>query len=150
MKMLKKILVAVDGSPESVGAARMALDIASKYGSQVYILHVVHSSWTDYSNADLASFQLPGLATADVEEWKSYGKQIVDKVCGEVKLPDVTAVLEVGYGNPADVISENAERGQFDLIVIGNRGLGAIKGSILGSVSNKVSHLAKCPVLIYK
>lgn len=145
-----KILVAVDGSPESVGAARMAMDIGSKFGSQVYLLHVVRSSQADYFNADSASFQMPGHAAAEIEEWKTYGKQIVDKVYEQVKLTDVKTILEVGYGNPADVISDNAEKGKFNLVVIGNRGLGSIKESILGSVSNKVSHLAKCPVLIYK
>lgn len=148
--MLKKILVAVDGSPESVGAARLAMTIASKFGSEVNLLHVFRPLQDDYSKTDLAGFQLPSQAEVDAEQWRSYGKQIVDKVSEEVKLPDITMVLEVGYGNPAAVIVQNAEQGHFDLIVIGNRGLGGIKESILGSVSNKVSHLAKCPVLIYK
>jgi nucleotide-binding universal stress UspA family protein len=52
------------------------------------------------------------------------------------------------FGVPSDVIVEVAEKGNFDLIILGSRGLGKVKRFLLGSVSDDVSHKAKCSVLI--
>ena len=51
-------------------------------------------------------------------------------------------------GHPAEVIVRLAETDGFDLVVLGSRGLGGVKEFLLGSVSNRVSHHARCPVLI--
>lgn len=146
--MLKKILVAVDGSPESIGAARMAMDLASKYGSEVHLLHVVRATQADYVSG--MGFEVPVRIASYDEEWENYGKQIVDKVFAEVQASNVETILEVGHGNPGETLVEAAKNGNFDLIIMGNRGLGAVEGILIGSVSTKVMHLANCPVLIYK
>jgi nucleotide-binding universal stress UspA family protein len=52
------------------------------------------------------------------------------------------------FGVPSDVIVEIAEKGNYDLIIVGSRGLGKVKRFLLGSVSDDVSHKAKCSVLI--
>ena len=54
---------------------------------------------------------------------------------------------QVGVGNPAQEIVELAERGQFDLIVMGTHGRGGFMHALLGSVAEKVVRRAKCPVL---
>jgi nucleotide-binding universal stress UspA family protein len=54
------------------------------------------------------------------------------------------------HGLPADEIVKKAETERYDMIVIGSRGRTAAKSFLLGSVSNRVSHQAKCPVLIVK
>jgi nucleotide-binding universal stress UspA family protein len=60
--------------------------------------------------------------------------------------------LKVGkkleFGVPSDVIVEVAERGNYDLILLGSRGLGTVKRFLLGSVSDDVCDKAKCSVLI--
>lgn len=53
-------------------------------------------------------------------------------------------------GRPSDRIIEAAKEGNFDLIVMGSRGLGGIKRFFLGSVSDRVADEAECPVLIVK
>jgi len=53
-------------------------------------------------------------------------------------------------GRPADKIIETATKGKYDIIVIGSRGLGGIKQLLLGSVSDRFSDKAPCPVLIVK
>jgi len=58
--------------------------------------------------------------------------------------------LKVAIGDPAAEIIEIADKEKADLIIIGSRGLGAIKGVVLGSVSQKVTHHAACPVMIVK
>lgn len=58
--------------------------------------------------------------------------------------------LEVAWGDPASEIANHAERGQFDVIVMGSRGLGRVTEVLMGSVSQRVLHESKCPVLIVK
>jgi nucleotide-binding universal stress UspA family protein len=53
-------------------------------------------------------------------------------------------------GDPASKIVGYADKGGFDMIVMGSRGLGRFKEMMLGSVSSKVLHHAKCSVLIVK
>ncbi|MFQ6064459.1 MAG: universal stress protein [Candidatus Bathyarchaeia archaeon] len=53
-------------------------------------------------------------------------------------------------GRPSERIVEVAKEGKFDVIVMGSRGLGGIKGFFLGSVSDRVADEAACPVLIVK
>ncbi|MCP8304623.1 MAG: universal stress protein [archaeon] len=55
----------------------------------------------------------------------------------------------VEFGVTSDIIIEVAEKGNHDLIVLGSRGLGTAKRFLLGSVSDDVSHKAKCSVLIF-
>ena len=57
---------------------------------------------------------------------------------------------ELVEGRPAEKIVETANKGMFDLIVIGNRGLGGIKKLLLGSASDRVADKAQCSVLIVK
>jgi nucleotide-binding universal stress UspA family protein len=54
------------------------------------------------------------------------------------------------FGNPAETIINVAEKGKYDLIIVGKRGLSTVKRFFLGSVSDDVSHHAKCSVLIVR
>ncbi len=56
----------------------------------------------------------------------------------------------ISHQAPADAICELASEGEFDLIVVGSRGLRGIKEMFLGSVSNKVAHMGCTSVLIVK
>jgi len=57
---------------------------------------------------------------------------------------------KVVVGVPADEVLQEQEEGGYDLLVIGSRGMGEVKGWILGSVSTRVVRYAKCPVLVVK
>ena len=63
---------------------------------------------------------------------------------------DVEVAYEVVEGDPVDVILELARVRDVDLIVVGSRGLGAVRGLVLGSVSNAILHQADRPVLVAK
>jgi nucleotide-binding universal stress UspA family protein len=64
------------------------------------------------------------------------------------KVVDVQRAMPVGV--PADQVVAAASEGEVDLVVIGARGLGAIKRLFLGSVSERVLHRVGCPVLVVK
>jgi nucleotide-binding universal stress UspA family protein len=55
---------------------------------------------------------------------------------------------ELIEGSEAEAILMVAEKQQADLIVIGTRGFGAVKGLLVGNVSRKVIHLSTCPVMV--
>jgi nucleotide-binding universal stress UspA family protein len=64
--------------------------------------------------------------------------------------PRTTYRTVLAYGPPAATIARHAGRLRADLIMLGSRGLGDIKGFLLGSVSRRVVSLASCPVLVVK
>ncbi|KAL3642788.1 hypothetical protein CASFOL_013603 [Castilleja foliolosa] len=68
-------------------------------------------------------------------------------MCKEKKVKAETLILQ---GDPKDKICQAAEELHADLVVVGSRGLGAIKRALLGSVSNYCAHHVHCPVLIVK
>ena len=65
------------------------------------------------------------------------------------KLTSLNVFTRLERGNPDEVIIETAKDGNFDMIVVGSRGLGR-RDFALGSVSSRVAENAPCPVLIVK
>ena len=62
----------------------------------------------------------------------------------------VKAYTKLLEGNPGDELVRESETGEYDLLVVGTRGMGGLKSLLVGSVSNKVVHHAKIPVLLSK
>ncbi|HCF49534.1 MAG TPA: universal stress protein [Syntrophomonas sp.] len=139
--MFKKILVPVDGSDSSVMAAKVAQNIASKNDGSVTLLYVVRPYLFQYGVEDGATPE-PALPAKSVET----GQAILNRIREEAVLTN--ASLEVKIGAPAPVICSEADDGQFDLIVMGSRGITGIAEAFVGSVSQYVSHKAHCPVLL--
>jgi len=149
LPMFKKILVAIDGSEQSVKAARAAMDIACKSGGEVHLLHVVRPPAFDYSGVGYTGSILPPeIPSYMLDEWHKVAQLILDKARKEVESKDAQTTIEVGMGDPAQVICDTAEKGNYELIVMGRRGMGGLSGLLLGSVSNRVLQLSPCPVLI--
>lgn len=141
----RHILVPVDGSKNSFKAVRHAAYLAGCCTATVHLLHVA----TLYKNipvyTQLSTSYVPAWFYDDVEK---FGRQVLDeagKLLGAV--PHQT-FLETG--SPVEVIPEFAATHGSDLIVIGSRGLGPLKGLVMGSVSTHVVHHAPCPVLVVR
>lgn len=154
--MLRHILVAVDGSAFSFRAARLGAEIMHHREGTLTLLYVAKSQ------SGLEWFQGPGNrpGTAAEEERRALdvpvrkGQEILKEARSHCKdlLSGGALRLElvVVPGEPAQKIVENAEKKACDLIIMGSRGAGRLKGAILGSVSQKVLTSTKCPVLIVK
>jgi nucleotide-binding universal stress UspA family protein len=149
-----RILLATDGSEEAALAAKTAVDIAQKTGSE---LHVVHARfmlpWTDYSATEISTS-----STVDVEE---IGKRVRRWLEEQVEWNEAeggkVAQAHLRLGRPAEEISTIAEgivavaeEIGAGLIVIGSRGLGGIRRALMGSVSDSVVRHAHCPVLVVR
>lgn len=176
--MIKSILVATDGSDHANKALDLASDIAAKYGARMILLHVLMRDASiseirkliDVSElpADLqdeierlvavpeATASISG-AYADIpvaisgKLLDAVGSRITDaarKDAGEKGVSEISTVLAVG--DPAKRILQTAENEDADMIVMGSRGFGDLRGLLLGSVSHKVSHLSKCTCVTVK
>ena len=149
----RKILVAVDGSAPAWTALGIAGELALADGASLVILHVAERP--DFPEA------LQLLADAEhiplEEEGARYladmrlGDALVREAVARVQRPGLASVQGlVVEGKPAAKILEVAEREGVDAIVLGSRGLGDIRSTLLGSVSHKVAHLANVHCILVK
>ena len=144
--MFERILVAIDGSPIAERALACAVEIGRRYTAKLIILHVVLRRFYAVTPSEAGV-----LATAVyVKELEAEGEEIIKKAEGYVKNAGVNYECKLVQGLPADEIVKVGRAENVDLIVIGSRGLSEVRAFLLGSVSDKVSHHAKCPTLIVK
>ena len=139
--MFETILVAVDGSKHSDAAFDVAVDIAQKYGSQLFVLHVFQGGT---GTGTLVS-------STDEDVNRSIGQQVLnsyEETAKERDLQNVDILLQ--EGDAAQRIMETANEIKCGLVILGSRGRGGFKDLLLGSVSHKVTSHADCPVLIAK
>ena len=139
--MFSKVLVGIDGSSYAEKAVSYAVDIAKKYESNVTLVHVI--------DFHVYAYEQVVVAQSDTR-LKEEGKQILNRGQELARSLGMHVNTKLVAGSPADEISRLANTEGFDLVVIGNRGLGSVKAFLLGSVSERVSRLTKCPVLIVK
>ena len=143
--MFEKILVSYDGSDHARNALDTAIGMSKTFGSELY---VSHTPQVDTPPIVVGAFvdvlQVP--PTAD--QIRKAGQHICDEARAIAE--EAGAGIRdcyVGSGNPATSTLTTADKVGADLIVMGRRGLGSIKALALGSVSQAVSHGAKCAVM---
>jgi nucleotide-binding universal stress UspA family protein len=144
--MFGKVLVPVDGSECSLKATRVAAEIARKFGSKVSVIHAVYLP-VGVVGAGAAGMVTDETAVVALEEAAT---EILRSACEALGLPGEQVKQEVLHGHPAEAICRWAEEGKYDLIVMGHRGLSAIRAFFTGSVSDKVNHHAPCSVLMVR
>ena len=138
---MKKILVATDASEYSRQALKSALDLARKYHSEVELLFVMYKPLMFDGSLDEEDV----IAQNQTER---RGELAIQATLEGMDITDVTLIKKILPGKPANVILEEIEKENIDLVIMGSHGYGAIAGSILGSVSQRVLYGAKCSVLI--
>ncbi|MEM2896827.1 MAG: universal stress protein [Candidatus Bathyarchaeia archaeon] len=141
--MFKKILVPVDGSEDSRKALKLALDIASRYSSKLTALYVV-------AKRVYAHIHELGVLAMLSNELEKEGKEVLKEAQELAKPLGLEIETKLVHGFPAEEILNMVEKESYDLVVIGSRGLSGVKAFFLGSVSDKVTHHARCSVLIVK
>ena len=138
---MKRILVAIDGSEPSLKAARMAADIALRFGSKLTLVHVVPKL--------LLPPDVYGLTIAEVEkEHRAYADRLLERALATLEEPGLDVSTAVLYGSPAEAIAEEGAAADVGMIVVGSRGHGAVARMFLGSVSDRLVHISSKPVLV--
>jgi len=137
--MFERILVAVDGSPQSEKTILIAVDLARRYGSAVTVVHVREYERYEGSDVDLG----PPVSAED----------LVNGVLATFREGGVDAqgeIRRVSSGATHQQIIEVAAGSHSDLIIMGSRGMTEWKSLLLGGVATKVVHHATCPVLLVR
>jgi len=140
--MFERIVVPVDGSKHSKKALVMACDLAGKYDSKLYIIHVVQSV-PESRTLVLGSSRIS--IKTNPEQLEEAGKKVVSaaKKLAEGRGCSVADAKVVG-GSPVKQILKYTKRHHPEMIIMGSRGLSDLEGLLVGSVSHKVGHLAPC------
>jgi nucleotide-binding universal stress UspA family protein len=152
-QFFSKILVPIDGSEPSFHAARVAVNIANKFNSELIIIYVVVSpSKSEYANLTglVTPKQIDMIIENAKKESRNWLKKIEDRVKEENSNIKISMkVLLTGIAIYGEVI-QFAQQENIDLIVIGTRGRSGIKKLLLGSTASGVVTYANCPVLVTK
>ncbi len=147
--MIKKILIAVDGSRHSLKSVEYGAEVAKGVGAEVLLFHVVKPYRLPDSLKEFAKAE--HMATIDADLLKRGAQHLL---AGSLDIARKIGVKEVAIeaeeGPIARTIVSRAKSFKADLVVIGSRGMGDIEGMLRGGVSHRVETLAKCPVLVVK
>lgn len=139
--MYKKILLAVDGSEHSIRASKEAVKIAeASADSQITIVFVA-----DHENAKNDVLHSGSPLELDLQRRKK-----IQPVEESIAAGNIDYSVKILHGTPGPAIVEYANKEQFEILIIGSRGLNSLQEMVLGSVSHKVVKRAECPVLIVK
>ena len=147
--MIDRILVTTDGSPASNRAIDLAAHMAIKHDASLYLLNVIREMQLPPELKKMAKVENIGQARQDVLDF------VADKIIGDAerraKRKGVKSLRKAtGHGDPATAIAKYAQRNKIDLIVMGTRGLGRVKGMLMGSVSRKVANACNVNLLIVR
>jgi nucleotide-binding universal stress UspA family protein len=151
---IKLILVATDASAASNRALEMAVQIAGQYDAELLIVHVIRDMQLPFEIKEI-----PELEFNKIESFNDAREDIMRKIAETIlrtakenaqRAGADKVQTAIGTGDPATGILDFARRREVDMIVVGTRGLGKLKGAILGSVSHKVVNNAETTCLIVR
>jgi nucleotide-binding universal stress UspA family protein len=138
---MKRILVAVDGSDPARRALQLAAEIAQRFEAKLTLVSVLPS-------LPLPEDAYGPRATELVEGHRSFSLRLLAVMGAAVDAKGLQLESLVLEGNPAEEIAHAAIEQDVDLVVVGSRGLGAMSRTLLGSVSDRLVHIATKPVLV--
>lgn len=139
MKQKKKVLVALDGSKNSLRGLDMAIYFARQFDTKLVGIYVISNIPKKYFNLDYP--EKPLLIAAD---------KIMESAKKRCAQNGILFEKKIDFGDPGSKITNFAKSLNFEIIVIGSRGMSSIKEKFLGSVSNYVLHKSSIPVCIIK
>ena len=146
------VLVATDGSEQSLKAARYLRDLFGETAPEkISVIAVVRPLAAVPFASDFGE-ERHAAQRADADpggySFQEAAREAVDRVAQELAVMNTRVDTMVRGGTPADQIVRVADELEADLIVIGGRGKGAMEAIVLGSVAYRVLHHAPCPVLV--
>lgn len=141
---MKSILVATDGSETSKKAILRTKELAEGMGAKITIINVA----SDLIAHPYLMNREYGVQTN--EDLMKFGKEVLKDSVKLIEDFEGTVETVIRSGDAGREIVDEAKTGDYDLVVMGSRGLGAFSRAMLGSVSNKVLHHVDKDVLIIR
>lgn len=148
--LLRKAVIAIDGSPDSLAAARFFASLPLDRGMDVHLLAVVRPPSLPVAAPEIPTANLWTAFDDMIRERKAELAGVLANVENDFRGRVKSIERSVVIGHPAEEIWRAAGEANVDLVVVGARGLGPLKRLLLGSVSEAVLHHVPCPVLVVK
>ena len=139
--MSKLMVVGIDGSPDSEAAMAWALEEAVRRELEVELVYAL-------AVPVVADAYGMVMTRPDIDELTDYSQKLLDAALASARrsAPELTVTARLASGPPAAVLIEASKHAEA--LVVGTRGLGAISGKMLGSVSVRLAGKSVCPVFI--
>jgi nucleotide-binding universal stress UspA family protein len=141
MILFEKILVPLDGSEYSLNALEKAIQIAKKFDGKLVLIHMYSIPMIKLTPSQLNRYVL---------EHRKFGEKILVKGGKRAYAEGVVFETQLKEGHIVEGIVKAAKKGNFNLIVMGARGISRLKELLLGSVSHGVILNAPCAILLVK
>jgi len=142
-----KTLLAIDGSEEAALAAQAATELSKETGSEVHVTYVLPAPEELVGHHWYAA----EVRESILEQAQSEARQFLEGRAEELRVEGAKIVdTHLRTGEPDKEIIRLSEEIGATLIVMGSRGLGAVRRALMGSVSDSVVRHAHCPVLIMR
>jgi len=135
-----RIVIGTDGSPGAHAAVAEGLELARRLGAEVTFVYV---------RSGIPILGQP-YYQRKLSEQLAEARAALKPAMSEAERLGVSAEYDIAEGDPADEILRAAQYRDAEVIVVGSRGLGAIAGALLGSVSNALVQHSPVPVLVVK
>lgn len=153
--MVKKILVATDGSERAEKAAEQAIDLAKACGAEIIIVSVVDSG-SPRTAMDIDPDALQEIKEDNndidvekiIDDKKGPEWQNCARVSEMAHAANLTVSCDVRIGNPAEEIVDFAREKGADLVVLGSHGRSSVGNAVMGSITTGVLHKGDLPVLV--
>lgn len=157
--MITRILVPVDGSEHSERAVAFAIELAVRFEASVTFVHVLTrvlarqqlKRYVEHlqSASEPDEIEIESVKKALSRSGETEGAGLLERVKSEAEAAGVGDVnTSLADGEPAGVIVREADRGGYDLVVMGRRGVGGFRGLLVGSVSQRVASAAMPTVVM--
>lgn len=146
--MFTKILLATDGSENSLRAAKEAKELALKFNSKVTILYVGQipiMNLLSYHGTMIKDPILPEDIEKQIEKNAKKSLELTAEIFSDTNLVVEEKFM---FGNPEETIMDLAKEENYGIIVMGRRGISGLNKYFLGTVSDRVAHFTPCSLLI--
>ena len=140
--MDRKILVPVDGSEAANRMIDAVIARKAQFQAPLTVVHVVNLDKLAYRM--IPDFQLDMLR----DSARKSGEAILNEQVARFTAAGVPCEARLEFGSPRETICRIANDEQYDLVILGRRGMGEIRDALFGAVSNFVLHHVRCPVLL--
>eukprot|EP01134_Creolimax_fragrantissima_P006756 CFRG6756T1 len=147
MKMSRSICVAVDSSEHSKYALTWAINNLVKPEDHVHLLFSLDAnSWASLGAAGAGADVLQQVR----EEAITHAETVLKRLGHILTENKIAHTCELAQGDPRSQLCEFVKDKQCSMLILGSRGMGAIKRALIGSVSDYCVHNAQCPVVVVK
>jgi len=155
---IKKILYPSDMSETSNHAFSYAASLANRYDATITIIHVIKDAKPTTENlvtSVIGSSQWKELISRNKTEIVEKIRRRLEDFCEETEAeisscPFLMEEVIVKIGNPVVEIMKEVDQNDYDVIVMGAHGHGAITGAVMGSVSRRIVRRSTTPVLVVR